>query len=339
MKPFTDGEFIKECRIKVAAQLFPDKADIQRAFKDIPLSAKTVARRANMLSGNVEDQLNEDIRKSEFLSLALDESTDITGSAQLCIFIRYVFENSVMKEELLDLASLPKTTTGQDISDALIEVMKKHHVPLNNASSIATDGVASMVGKNKGAIALRRKTNLLSDLKAYHCLLHQQSLCTKHVAVEDVMTTVVKIVNYIRAQPLHRREFRVLLDEYSNEYGDLLLHTEIRWLSRGYVLKRFSEYLPLILTFLIEKKKEFTALNNLPIFKYRLGYLTDIRSKFNELNLIMQGKGLLLCDMMYQINVMKRKLIFFKNSCKMAIPLIFQTWVLLMKTHSFVKKK
>ena len=45
-----------------------------------------------MLSSNIADQLDEDIRKSEFVSLALDESTDITGSAQLCIFIRYVFE-------------------------------------------------------------------------------------------------------------------------------------------------------------------------------------------------------------------------------------------------------
>ena len=267
MKPFTDGEFIKECMINVAAQLFPDKPDIQRAFKDISLSARTIARRADMLSSNIKDQLDEDIRKSEFVSLALDESTDITGSAQLCIFIRYVFENSIMKEELLDMVPLPKTTTGQDINDALIEVLKKHqkHLePLDKISSITTDGAASMVGKNKGAIALLRKTNLLSDFKAYHCLLHQQSVCAKHVAVEDVMSTVVKIINYIRAQPLHCREFRLLLDEYNNEYGDLLLHTEVRWLSRGYVLKRFSECLPQILTFLIEKKKEFPALNNLP---------------------------------------------------------------------------
>ena len=125
--------------------------------------------------------------------MALDESTDITGSAQLCIFIRYVFENLMMKEELLDLVSLPKTTTGQDMGDALIEVLKKRHVPLDKKSSIATDGASSMVGKNKGAIALLRKTNLLSDFKAHHCLLHQQSLCAKHVAVEDVLTTVVKI--------------------------------------------------------------------------------------------------------------------------------------------------
>ena len=69
MKPFTDGKFIKECMIKVAARLFPDKPDIQRAFKDIPLSARTVARRADMLSSNIKDQLDEDIKKSEFVSL------------------------------------------------------------------------------------------------------------------------------------------------------------------------------------------------------------------------------------------------------------------------------
>ena len=71
------------------------------------------------------------------------------------------------------------------------------------------------------------------------------------------MTTVVKIVNYIRAQPLHRREFRALQNEYNNEHGDFLLHTEIRWLSRGYALKRFRECLPQILTYLIEKRNNF----------------------------------------------------------------------------------
>ena len=105
-----------------------------------------------------------------------------------------------------------------------------------------------MVGKYRRAIALLRKTNLLSDFKAYHCLLHQQSICAKHITVVDVITTVVKIVNYICAQPLYRREFRLLLDEYNNEYGDLLLHIEIRWLFRS-----FSEFLPHILTSLFKK--------------------------------------------------------------------------------------
>ena len=43
MKPFTNGEFIKNCMVKIAAQLFQDKPDIQQIFMDIQLSARTVA--------------------------------------------------------------------------------------------------------------------------------------------------------------------------------------------------------------------------------------------------------------------------------------------------------
>ena len=41
--------------------------------------------------------------------------------------------------------------------------------------------------------------------------------------------------------------------------------------------------------------------------------MTDILSKFNELNLALHGKGFLLCDMMYQINLIKKKLILVKE--------------------------
>ena len=117
-----------------------------------------------------------------------------------------------------------------------------------------------MSGKYNGAIALLRKKKLLSDFKAYHCLLHQQSFCIKHITVVDVITTVVKIVNCVRAQPLHRLEFLLLLDEYNNEYGDLVLHTEVRCLSRGYALKRLSECLLQILTFLFEQKERISCI-------------------------------------------------------------------------------
>ena len=76
-------------------------------------------------------------------------------------------------------------------------------------------------------------------------------------------------------------------------------------------------------TFLFEKKIEFPASNNLPTFEYKLGYLTDITLKSNELNLTLRGKGLLLCDMMYQINLIKRMLIFFKEQLQNGDPIHF----------------
>jgi len=44
--------------------------------------------------------------------LSVDESTDITNTAQLAIFILGVFDNFDVTEELLDLIPMADTTTG-----------------------------------------------------------------------------------------------------------------------------------------------------------------------------------------------------------------------------------
>ena len=49
---------------------------------------------------------------------------------------------------------------------------------------------------------------------------------------------VIKCVNYITARPLNQRLFSCLCDEMGADHTGLLLHTEVRWLSCGRVLKR-----------------------------------------------------------------------------------------------------
>lgn len=93
-----------------------------------------------------------------------------------------------------------------------------------------------MVGGEKGFIALCCKDNSFPKFLTYHCIIHQQSLCGKFLSMNNVMKTVVKVVNKVRAQALQRRLFRALTEELECQYGDLLLHTEVRWLSRGRVL-------------------------------------------------------------------------------------------------------
>ena len=69
-------------------------------------------------------------------------------------------------------------------------------------------------------------------LLKYHCIIHQESLCGKSLQMKSVMS-VVKCVNDIRAAALKRREFRQLLNEVDEQYGELFLHTEVHWFSRG----------------------------------------------------------------------------------------------------------
>ena len=77
------------------------------------LSRNTVAERVCEFSANLHKQL---IRKGkDFIaySLAVDESSDTSDTAQLSIFIRGVDSSLCVTEELLGLKSMQGTTTGK----------------------------------------------------------------------------------------------------------------------------------------------------------------------------------------------------------------------------------
>ena len=55
-----------------------------------------------------------------------------------------------------------------------------------------------------------------------------------------MMDVVISVVNFIVARALNDRQFKTLLDEVGNNYPGLLLHSNVRWLSRGKVFSRFA---------------------------------------------------------------------------------------------------
>jgi hypothetical protein len=65
-----------------------------------------------------------------------------------------------------------------------------------------------------------------------HCIIHLESFCWRVIEQSSVKKTVIKVTNLIRdgTKSLSHYKFRALLDEMDGTYGDLLLHSEIRWL-------------------------------------------------------------------------------------------------------------
>lgn len=122
------------------------------------------------------------------------------------------------------------------------------------------------------------------------------------------MTPVEKIINNIRSKAKQYRIFKVLLEEMSAEYGDLLLHTEIRWLSRGPL--RFLSLLGEIKEFKQSKGEDVSLLEDTE-WTLDLAFLTDITGKLNDLNCKLQGKGKTVVDLISALNAFKAKMNIF----------------------------
>ena len=82
--------------------------------------------------------------------------------------------------------------------------------------------------------------------------MHRQALAAKKLSsiLNNVLSVCIKLVNFIKSRPLNNRLFSELcIDE---EHKTLLLHTEVRWLSRGRVLGRIIELKNPVIEFLKE---------------------------------------------------------------------------------------
>lgn len=80
-------------------------------------------------------------------SLALDESTDVSDTAQLVLFVPGITDNFEVIE-CLDMANMSPTTT--DISEQVLKLMKKFELDPSKQCGLTTDGAPSMTGKNNG---------------------------------------------------------------------------------------------------------------------------------------------------------------------------------------------
>ncbi|QQP40840.1 Uncharacterized protein FKW44_015026 [Caligus rogercresseyi] len=180
------------------------------------------------MSDNLTDQLDRDLAECKWFSIQCDESIDSSSTAQLMMFVRMVFKDFSTKEELLTLLPLKTTTRGVDIYNAVKEFFNIKKIPLQKLVSITTDGAPAMTGQHVGFIAHCKSDPAFPKFVQYHCIIHQQALCAKVIGFEHVMTPVVRIINSIRSKAKQHRSFKVLLEELSAEYRDLLLHTDIR---------------------------------------------------------------------------------------------------------------
>ncbi|KAL6421117.1 hypothetical protein ACFW04_014112 [Cataglyphis niger] len=148
-KPFTEGEFIKECLIE-GVKSFGNSLILAEA--SISLNKKTVA-------------------------------------ARLSIFTRIVQNDFSCVEELLNFVPLHGTTIGIDIFKAVEQTLQKFNIDFSKCLTIVTDGAKAMTEALCGkAIKLCTKivTKIINAIKGEHKFLNHrkfQSFLEEHNAI------------------------------------------------------------------------------------------------------------------------------------------------------------
>uniref|UniRef100_A0A0L8H677 Uncharacterized protein n=1 Tax=Octopus bimaculoides TaxID=37653 RepID=A0A0L8H677_OCTBM len=145
--------------------------------------------------------LNELCKNLEAYNIAIDESTDITDTLRLAIFVRGVDTSLNITEVLLVLCPMKENCTGAAVFKEINTALEKAGLTYNRL----------------------------------------ESLCSKITKFDHVMDNIVKAANFIRSRALNYRQFRNFLDETDSEFAGIPYFTEIRWLSRDRTLKRFYD--------------------------------------------------------------------------------------------------
>ena len=245
---------------------------------------------------------------------------DVGSRAQLLVLIRFPDADSyIVVDEYLCSLDLEVKTTAEQVFGKLNTFMTKKQIPWEKCCSLTADGAAVITGRFSG-VGTRVKA-IATNCVLKHCIIHREALARKPLSsdkqrkTEGLESIVVKTVNYIKCggKGKSARVFRKLCEEMDSDNVTLLLHTEVRRLSRGKVLTRVFKLRREISVFLAEKNYEY-ATNFLDHeWVSKLAYLASIFDVLSMLNTSLQGKNSNIFSQVGKTDVLKRKMDYWTN--------------------------
>ncbi|XP_069616232.1 zinc finger BED domain-containing protein 5-like [Ranitomeya imitator] len=334
MKPHTIGEDLLLPAAKDIVRVIIGNEYVQK-LNAISLSNDTVRRRIEDMSADILDQVIQEIKSAPLpiFSIQLDESTDVANCAQLLVCARYINDGD-FKDEFLFCKPLETTTTAHDIFDAVGSFLKAHNISWEKVCGVCTDGAPAMLGCRSGFQRLVQ--NESPKAIGTHCMIHRQILATKTLPqdLQEVMKSVITCVNFVESSALNSRLFCQLCNDLDAPNNALLFHTEVRWLSRGKVLKRVFELREELKTFFNQKARpQFEALFSDKTELQKIAYLVDIFVILNDLNLSLQGPNATCLDLSEKMRSFQMKLQLWKDKLDKNFFYMFPTLSAFFEEH------
>ena len=125
---------------------------------------------------------------------------------------------------------------------------------------------------------------LLKKMLVVQCVIYRENLVSKNFSPKlyEILNCIIKCINSIEANSKPERLFQKFCEANYADHVRLLLHIEVRWLSKGNCLRKFMEVFEPLSEFL-KNKSEILFLMTTD-GKAHVSYLADIVEKLCSLN-------------------------------------------------------
>ena len=156
-----------------------------------------------IMATNVLRQVSVCLQRSPFLTLIMDETTDISNKEQSVIVLRWVSEDFEVNEEFLGVYNVP-TIDAATFTGAAKDTLCRMNLPQSKLRGQYYDGASTMSGVKNG---VAKKIQEEEPRAVYtHCYGHSLNLATcdavkQSKPIKNALETTQKITKLIKYSP------------------------------------------------------------------------------------------------------------------------------------------
>ena len=190
------------------------------------------------LALHVMRDISEKLQKSPFITIMIDETTDITNQEQVTVVMRRVAEDFEVYEEFLGLYSVSSIDAATLLS-VIKDIMLRLNLPLNKLRGQCYDGCSTMSGIRSGLA--KRVQDEESRAVYTHCYSHSLNLAAsdtikKSKVMKSALETTHEITKLIKLSPRRDAIFHQLqveTDQSADTNISIKLLCPTRWTVRA----------------------------------------------------------------------------------------------------------
>ena len=197
----------------------------------------------------LKGDLWQDILASPFVSVLIDESTDISTSQNLIIYIIYL-KNGRPKVTFVGLLKVPAATAAV-LVEVLTDFFESNGLPIDNVIAFCSDGASVMTGCDNGVGVRLQRSNPF--LECIHCIAHRLALCCSDTAddmdyPEVAESLVNQISSYFNRSGKRTQELGAVAKEFQIGRTKIVKSGKTRWLSRSGCVTVLLQLLTVLVT-------------------------------------------------------------------------------------------